>query len=398
MDQTANIKKNLPVIIITALFLLTNCLSSSGQTSFDNFKSQYQDDFSQFSQTFESGVAESQQEYEAYQQAIQEEFDAFKKEMEQRWGSFDERTKKQWVEYKETGNIKYKVDFETGEGTVEILTENEEETENTKADMKEHLADALNDKGSAMGIPSDKIPSRQVSEDPILENQVDKEPEESTEEYAERVAENRTKTRKVTGKDGKERTVVYLNFNLAPDHIRTRAQKISAFVYTFSEQYHLDPALVFAIIHTESYFNPTAASHANAFGLMQLVPESGGRDAYKAVFDKDGIPTRKFLFNPENNVNLGCAYVDLLMNNYLKKVEDPLSRQYLAIAAYNTGPGNVARAYTGNQRVSSAMGSVNQKTASENYEYLVANLPYQETRDYLKRVIERSAMYDDMKR
>ena len=50
-----------------------------------------------------------------------------------------------------------------------------------------------------------------------------------------------------------------------------------------------DPPVVFAVIHTESYYNPKARSGAPAYGLMQLVPTSGGRAAYRYVYKKDQV-------------------------------------------------------------------------------------------------------------
>jgi membrane-bound lytic murein transglycosylase C len=315
--------------------------------------------------------------------------------MEQQWGSFEERTKKKWVEYKDGGKTKVSVDFETGKGQVAVLVDEDEDVDDAKKKMKEKVESAVNQKGSAMGIEPEKIPNPPVTEEPVLEGQVDKQPNETDKEYADRVAdEKNVETKPVKGKDGKDRTVVYLNFELAPDHIQTRASKVSKHVNKFAKEYELDPTFVYALIHTESYFNPTAASHANAYGLMQLVPTSGGRDAYNAVHKEDKIPTQQFLFDPSNNVELGCAYVDILTSRYLRGVEDELSRMYLAISAYNTGAGNVAKAYTGDTSVSGALSEINGRSAQQNFDFLVENLPYKETRDYLRKVTDRTRLYE----
>jgi membrane-bound lytic murein transglycosylase C len=191
-----------------------------------------------------------------------------------------------------------------------------------------------------------------------------------------------------------ERVIVSINFSLAPKAIQTRVKKVQGFVYDFSSAYDISPPLVFAIIHTESYFNPMAQSAANAYGLMQLVPTSGGADAYRSVYNSDGYPTPEFLFIQKNNVELGCAYVDLLLNRYLNDISNVLTRQYLAIAAYNTGVSNVYKAYDPNGSKSRAITQIESMTPQDNYEYLIQNLPYEETRDYLKKVVDRSILYE----
>jgi membrane-bound lytic murein transglycosylase C len=151
---------------------------------------------------------------------------------------------------------------------------------------------------------------------------------------------------------------------------------------------------VFAIVHTESYFNPLAKSPANAYGLMQVVPTSGGRDAYRRVHGKDGVPTAEYLFTPNKNVELGTAYMVILASNYFKGVDDEKTREYLTICAYNTGAGNVAKAYNGTFNIRKAIPDINKKSAEENYSHLIKNLPYKETQDYLKKVSDRKKMYE----
>jgi membrane-bound lytic murein transglycosylase C len=151
---------------------------------------------------------------------------------------------------------------------------------------------------------------------------------------------------------------------------------------------------VLATIHTESCFNPVARSNRNAIGLMQLVPHTAGVDAYRAVYGKNVVPTAAYLYNPEQNIELGCAYIYLLKHRYFREVRDADSRLYCTIAAYNTGPGNVAYAFTGRRAMRAATRMINtMKDAKSVYDHMIGSLPFAETRHYLAFVIERMDLY-----
>lgn len=380
-------------IILGCLVLTVIPSTIFAQDSFEEFKKQYQNEYQAYKQTVETGIADNMDAYETYREQMQKEYEDFKEEMEQMWGDFQERTKKEWVEYKNNGKLKIHVDFETGEGQVAVIAENEEEAREARDQMKDMVYDAFTSKGTKQGFESDAFENQPATDQPVLDDQVTDSEDQSVEEKAGEVAENNTKEKQVKGKDGKTRTVVYANFALAPNHIQKRAKTVSGQVTQFSKKYGLDPSLVYAIIHTESYFNPTAVSPVKAYGLMQLVPTSGGRDAYRRVFSKDGIPTKEFLFKPENNVRLGCAYVEILTGRYFKNVDVSESREYLAIAAYNTGAGNVAKAFVGSTNLGKAMSVINANSPQENYDQLMKNLPYEETIHYLEKVTERREQY-----
>tara|TARA_R110000868_G_scaffold408293_5_gene691027 strand:+ start:61741 stop:62910 length:1170 start_codon:yes stop_codon:yes gene_type:complete len=380
--------------ILLTLSLLALVATTGMAQTYEEWLAQNNADFGEFRELMLSGVANDSVEYEAYRTLFLEELNAFKDEMEAKWGEFKQNTEKEWVEYLEGGDTKLEVDFETGDVTIEVIVENPEDVNVTQTELPEKVASAIKSQGTQLGFVPEKLPNPPVVEAPVLQNQLPKEENETDEEFAEKVVEQTIETKTISGKDGVERTVLRVNFTLAPNHIQTRAEKISDLVYEFSFAYKLDPSMVFAVIHTESYFNPVASSPANAFGLMQLVPTSGGRDAYRKVNKKDGIPTKDFLFNPRNNINLGCAYFEILFTSYFKDVQSDLSRSYMAISAYNTGAGNVYKAYDPNNRSKrAALSEIAKRTDKENYDFLVENLPYEETRSYLQKVVSRAELY-----
>ncbi len=115
-----------------------------------------------------------------------------------------------------------------------------------------------------------------------------------------------------------------------------------------SKQHQVDPALVKAVIRTESDFNSTATSRKGASGLMQLMPQTAAR---YGVSD---------LYSPEQNLDAGIRYLRDLLNRYD-------NRLHLALAAYNAGESAVAK-YNGVP-------------------------PYRETRRYVKKVMQYRTYY-----
>lgn len=202
-------------------------------------------------------------------------------------------------------------------------------------------------------------------------------------------------TKTVFGADGIERLVVSVEFKLVANHLEARARKFHSLVLSQAEKYELNPALIMAIIHTESMFNPRARSRTPAYGLMQLVPHSGGRDAYRKIYGKNKKLTSKYLYDPQNNIELGVAYFDILRNNYMKAILDPSNRTYCAVAAYNAGPSNVGRAFIPKKSIQKATPIINRMKPQDVYARLVDTLPSKESRNYVRKVLKRTSLYQE---
>lgn len=102
-------------------------------------------------------------------------------------------------------------------------------------------------------------------------------------------------------------------------------------VRTHARTYGLDPAMLAAVIYTESRFDPDARSAAGALGLMQLLPDTARGIAIRTggrgfVVDD--------LFDPEINIRYGSWYLQNLLRKYDRD-------ERLALAAYHAGQGNV---------------------------------------------------------
>jgi len=93
-----------------------------------------------------------------------------------------------------------------------------------------------------------------------------------------------------------------------------------------ADRHSMDPALVRAVIETESHWNPVAVSNRGAAGLMQLIPTTAQRFGANDVF------------NPKQNVDAGVHYLKTLLERYNGNLD-------LALAAYNAGEGAVDRAH-----------------------------------------------------
>jgi membrane-bound lytic murein transglycosylase C len=350
---------------------------------------------------FDSLWKQSKDIYEKFYQSELNAFKSYKKKIEDIWGEYSGSTKTKWVEYNEETTTRSIVDFENGEATVEALLEplDSQNEDLVKQKLINGIKDLVTSKGKSKDYDSSEEPAVTLSDQPVLTGQVqnnsgDEVSVSNAEEFAEETIKNSTiQYSAVTGEDNKERVVSSINFSLAPNQIRVRAEKYTRLIEKYCNRFGLPQNLVFAIMHTESFYNPKAISTAPAYGLMQLVPSSGGRDAYLFVYGKDELVTPNYLYDAEQNIELGTAYLHILLNQHFHKVRDSQSRTYCAIAAYNTGPSNVSRTFVNSKDLESAIQKINTMTSSKVYEYMTTNLPYQETRDYLVKVTRLMEQY-----
>jgi len=135
-------------------------------------------------------------------------------------------------------------------------------------------------------------------------------------------------------------------------------------VEKYAKEYGLDPALAYAVIREESCFLPQARSHANARGLMQIIP-STGRKLSRAL----GLRfTRSRLYNPRVNIQMGTFFLSELIKTFNGNI-------MLALAAYNGGPFRVSQWLKDYGKV-------------VDIDIFVEEIPFRETRSYVKKVIK----------
>lgn len=150
----------------------------------------------------------------------------------------------------------------------------------------------------------------------------------------------------------------------------THPKKYEETVTRYATEYSIPKSIVFAVIKCESDFNPAAVSSAGAIGLMQMMP-----DTYEWLCKKTGdlcIPA--MLYDPETNIRYGTYLLSFLYTRY--------GNWDTALAAYNAGLGNVDQwledpAYAGENGT-------------------LKEIPYKETRNYIKRVNEARRLYESL--
>ena len=373
----------------------------------DDFLAQqgsFEDYLAEQEKLFDDYSAQVTAEYEDFVRADSLAFANFQREVEAKWGTFAGSTPKDWVEYSDEKDARTIVDFEKGEARIEVILPAEEVAGNSRVALdalEKAVENLVSDQGTTMDYPVEDQAPQTLSPEPVLANQLATEGEKAVtprnaEEFSKEVVKSGAVSQvSVRTPDGTRKIKTTVVVKLVPNHLRVRAEKYVDRVRRMSAKYHLDPRLVFAMIHTESYFNPKARSPVPAYGLMQLVPSSGARDAYRHIYGEDKVVTPNFLYDPDKNIEMGCAYLDVLLSRYLKSVSDVDSRHYCAISAYNTGVGNVNRTFTGNTKTKPAISRINQMRSDEVLEKLKAELPHQETRDYIARVLERMKYYEE---
>lgn len=124
--------------------------------------------------------------------------------------------------------------------------------------------------------------------------------------------------------------------------------RFDALIRRTAARHSVDAALVKAVVHTESYFDPRAKSRKGAQGLMQLMPETA------AVY---GVANA---FDPEQNLEAGVRHLRYLLDKYPTNLSN-------ALAAYNAGESAV-HAHDGVP-------------------------PFPETRQYVRKVLDYQTFY-----
>ena len=135
----------------------------------------------------------------------------------------------------------------------------------------------------------------------------------------------------------------------------------------YAHLYKQSPYLFLSLVREESHFNKNAKSSAGAVGLSQLMQPTASFIEKKPV-------SKETLLDEKENIRIGLKYFTYLMNNFK-------GNEYLAILAYNAGPGSVNKWLN------------DSKIKSDEIDIFVENIPYLETKNYIKKIISSYWVY-----
>lgn len=309
---------------------------------------------------------------EEYELQMKTQFEA----VDKIWGEHLASTQKRLVDYGIDLKSYTSIDFEEGVVEVKLITSPDNSTEENKKLLAKQMINTMKKKVEAGGDKSYYL----------LDDQLPYE-EGDMETYVYKVVDDFELEK--TEVKGKKKNILSVKVKLLPDHLEKRAEKYRYIVNLVSKDFNIEKSLIYAVIHTESYFNPMAVSPASAYGLMQLIPKAGARDAYEYITGKHLVPTPEYLFVPKNNITLGSAYLSLLQKKYFDNIKNLNNKEILSIIAYNWGVGNVKNKLE--KRI-----TVNNTAPLDLYDYVRESsyIP-KETRDYIKKVLERKELYND---
>jgi membrane-bound lytic murein transglycosylase C len=324
---------------------------------------------------------------EQLQKRFAQEVTTLRANAQKRWGQGARVADKTvYVKYSQGYNSRVITDFDQGTLTVETRVTND-----PQGSLRQAIIAALLTGSDPASV--DLFTDKEVVLDPahrpylyglIHDNQGNSVgTRKQAEDFAKYLMANRAKTRPIAAKEGGG-TAWFVTLTMVKNYEARGEERYRSGVDKYAAQYHVSPSLVLAIMRTESNFNPFAVSGAPAYGLMQLVPTSGGLAAQIRVTGKKDVPSTDFLLDPDHNIEYGVAYLSVLNADEFSAVTNQNSRDYCVIAAYNTGPGNVTTVFASKRRA--ALDAINSEQPAELFDHLHKDLPAQETRDYIVKV------------
>ncbi|KII77634.1 membrane-bound lytic murein transglycosylase MltC [Vibrio renipiscarius] len=335
------------------------------------------------SNRFAKNLAQLPGQYQKDTAALDALINSFSGNIEKRWGSREIKVagKNNYVKYIDNYLSRSEVDFQKGTIIIETVS---------PTDPKLHLKNAIMTTLLTPDDPAnvDLFSSKDITLEgqPFLYQQVVDQDNKAIQwswrasRFADYLIANQLKVKDVDFKKA-----YYVEIPLVENQVEIRSYQYADIVRRASQKYDIPEDLIYAIIKTESSFNPYAVSWANAYGLMQVVPKTAGRDVFKLVKKRSGEPSPEYLFNPENNIDAGTAYFYILKNRYLKDVQHPLTLEYTMISAYNGGTGGVLNTFNRSNR-KQAMHDINSLQPNQVFWALTNKHPKAEARRYLEKV------------
>ena len=381
-------------LFVLSLFVRAQDNSFKQEDEFEFFKNhQTSNTHKEHKEEFQNFKARLNAEFTAFKKAQDDALREFKEEIGAKWPTKEVGSSHKWVEYSKNYDEKRSINYATGEIEISVISKDP----NT---AKQKILKAFDEiyKKDVCDATKDDILEKKIAEK--LKRQR-KDLNSKDKLIADVINENDKKKIQKTLEHSQPKHIEYNGNNiykvqveLPVNAISKKAKKFYPLVIAQSSKSQISPSLIYAVIHSESSFNPMARSFVPAYGLMQIVPQSAGRDAYMFLYGQKKLLSSDYLYVPKNNILIGATYLQILYFNYLKDIKDPKSRVYATIAAYNTGAGNVACAFVGKADIKKASIKINSMSSTDVYDHLIKFLPHTETKQYLKKVSSKMDYYE----
>ncbi|WP_394129023.1 transglycosylase SLT domain-containing protein [Shewanella maritima] len=397
---------------LLALLCVPICLAYADQT-FDQFKQQQKTQQQDYLQ-------QQQAQFADFREAYLNEFDAYRSELLAHWSTPIQSSLETQVEYSDSLNARIIIDEQSQTLTIEQLIGHQplaeekqdsiqllkEITDNPEV-IEQYQQGKFEKSAQPVVVSSHQVLKQHIhmqyeqvlssidADKNLSNDNVAAQKQYEQQQYQQRLTELDKQLNIAEKRATPYKKVQSLTMALPDDYL---FKKVSPFINEFQKHANVqqqDLPLLLAISHAESSFDPQAKSHIPAFGLMQIVPRSAGMDVANKLLKQSSAPTATELYQPNTNILYGAGYLSILSNQYLKGIHNQESKKFCVIAAYNTGSGNVARAFNGgdNKSVKQALAKINAMSSEEVYQTLLSKLPYSETQKYLKKVRKLEAQY-----
>lgn len=370
------------------------------QQAFADFKINQQQALAKYRQQLMAGFADFKQTYAA-------ESKQYRQQMTLRWGNYKANNRKVWVNYAKEGDRRESINFKTGVVEVEFLVAKEVRLQSVRERAQKSLPTLLtitpkqafeNDVVSQKVerwlkqhhkavVKTAKLSARTKIMTPLIKNI-----ESATVTQVNQLADDLMTSAHIKSRHLGVKKVVTLTYKI-PTNLVAKSAQYARRITEIADKENIPVPLVYAVMEAESNFNTYAKSATPAYGLMQIVPTSAGKDASLYLFGKSKILAPSYLYNSDNNIAIGGAYLHILYHRYLQHIKDDTSRLYCIIAAYNIGVDNVAKSFVKSSNINQAVSKINTLSADEVYQHLQQNLPYNETKRYVENVVNLMAKY-----
>jgi len=174
-----------------------------------------------------------------------------------------------------------------------------------------------------------------------------------------------------------------VTFALTANHTAIRSQRYQPQIKQSAQRYGIDTKIITAMIRVDSLFNPYALSNSGRIGLMQI-STSIGEDVFHQQKKYPFKPQPNWLFNSQNNLDIGISYLNLLDKQYLSKINNSQSRYYATLASYIAGPQNMLQTFSKNKN--EALSIINGLSSYEVYQSLTNAQSRAEIQNYVYQV------------